>query len=188
MITCIIPAAGTSSRMGAWKLLLPISGTPLIFHTIEALLGLDLPILVVTGYRAVELESMIRRSYPAVKFVRNSTYQLGMYSSVRSGLSCIDRGSDALILPADMPLITKKHIEHILERWNSKDVLRPRCEGIPGHPVLVSSLIAQASAAAPDLQSMQQLVQRYPIAYVETKDRAYISDADTPQEYRHLLS
>ncbi len=188
MISCIIPAAGTSSRMGAWKILLPLQGIPIIFHSIEALLPLDVPITVVTGYRGIQLESIIRSEYPQVQLVRNSDYELGMYGSVCRGLAGISVDSDALILPADMPLLTADHIRPLISLWNAKQVLRPACEGKPGHPVLISAQVVRRALEQPGLDSMHQLIGEYTISYFETDDPAYITDADTPEAYRHLRS
>lgn len=57
----VLAAAGLSSRMGDFKPLLPFEDTTIAFHVTSMLrrLGAD-PVIVVTGYRAEELEDHLK--------------------------------------------------------------------------------------------------------------------------------
>ncbi len=188
MITGIIPAAGDSRRMGAWKPMLPVDGIPMISRAVNALLPLSIPVIVVTGYRGDELEAYLRGSFPEVACIRNRAYHEGMLTSVKTGLSCLDEESDALILPADLPLISSKHILPLLDIWkhSSAEVLRPRSKEQPGHPVILSSAAVQYSLNTSGPESMQELLVPLSHEFAELSDQAYYLDADTPEEYRKL--
>ena len=189
MISCIIPAAGTSSRMEEWKLLLPLDGIPLIFHVIEALLPLQAPVCVVTGFRGSELQQRLSDAYPVLTFTENPDFSLGMFSSLQRGLSRIEHGS-VLIQPADMPLVRSSHMRKITELWlkHPEGVLRPR-HGItkkPGHPVICDHRTVRHVLRQDPTGSMQQHIAGFAHRYLETEDPAWFTDIDTPKEYQRL--
>ena len=69
-IGAVVVAAGRTSRMGAFKPLLPFEDSTISLHIIQLLkqIGAD-PIVVVTGYRAAWLEEHL--AHTGVRFVRN---------------------------------------------------------------------------------------------------------------------
>ena len=80
----VLAAAGLSSRMGDFKPLLPFGDTTIAFHVTSMLrrLGAD-PVLVVTGYRAEELEDHLKGT--GACFVRNTRYRhTQMFDSSKS--------------------------------------------------------------------------------------------------------
>jgi len=190
MLSCVIPAAGTSSRMEEWKLLLPLDGTPLIFHVIKALLPLQAPVYVVTGFRGRELQQCLAEAYPSLMFADNPDFSLGMLSSLQRGLSQIEAGS-VLIQPADMPLVRSSHITELTELWsaNPQGVLRPRHRATkkPGHPVICDHRTVRHMLQQDPEGTMQQHIAGFPHRYLETEDPAWFTDIDTPGEYRRLI-
>lgn len=190
MISCIIPAAGVSKRMGSWKPMLPVEGRPMLFSVIDALLPMKLPITVVTGYRGDELSQIIKDAYPSVSTVHNPDFSKGMYSSVITGLSVCGASDDVLITPADMPLLRSPHVEALLSRWerSSADVIRPKRDGVPGHPVICSARVCAYALSHPNLRSMQEAAAKFSCEAFASNDDAYYTDADTPDEYRRLNS
>ncbi len=188
MISCIVPAAGLSKRMGRWKLLLPYEGTPMLFHVIEALLPLEVPIVLVTGYQGEELTEIVRAVYPSVEFAHNSGYKEGMYSSVRTGLAAISPSDDALIIPGDLPLLRYTHIQPLAALWEelSTDSIRPRSNTLFGHPVICSPKVTAYALANQDLRSMHEALEPFHQEFFNSDEHAYYRDADTPEEYRHL--
>ncbi len=92
-VSAVILAAGTSTRMGQAKQLLPLGGTTVLARTIDNVrsAGLD-EIVLVLGAAA----EAIRRQLPpslleGLKVVVNQAYRQGMASSLREGLSALDR-------------------------------------------------------------------------------------------------
>lgn len=60
----LVPAAGFSSRMGAFKPLLPIHGRPMIAWTLDGLFQAGVKkVVVVTGHHREELEDYLNRFY-----------------------------------------------------------------------------------------------------------------------------
>lgn len=103
----VLAAAGLSSRMGDLKLLLPFGDSTIAFHITSMLrrLGAD-PVIVVTGYRAEELEDHLKGT--GACFVRNTGYcYTQMFDSVKLGIQAALEGCDRImVMPMDLPAIT----------------------------------------------------------------------------------
>jgi molybdenum cofactor cytidylyltransferase len=81
----IILAAGSASRYGKPKQLLPWKGKPLIRHVALSALSAGLsPVIVVVGARANEIEHAI--SDLPVRIVNNSEWEAGLSSSIQVGI------------------------------------------------------------------------------------------------------
>ncbi len=190
MITGIIPAAGTSSRMGVWKPMLEVSGKPMIFHVIEALISVTSAVIIVTGYRGDELESVVAPQYPGIRFARNYGYQRGMFSSIQTGMRLLGDAEVFLIVHADMPLLRHTHIASLLSYWESltdaADVLRPYVDGVPGHPVVCRRSVAETALGEQAHASMEQVLSRHAVTLYHASDPAYTTDIDTPEAFLRL--
>ncbi|ACR70662.1 hypothetical protein NT01EI_3526 [Edwardsiella ictaluri 93-146] len=80
----IITAAGLSSRMGQWKMMLPYRGGTLLDASINNALGFCQQIILVVGYRADELLQRYG-NHPRIRTVVNPDYHRGLFSSVHCG-------------------------------------------------------------------------------------------------------
>ncbi len=54
-LDCVMPAAGLSSRMGDWKLMLPYQQYTILDASIENALSFCRRVILVVGYRGAEL-------------------------------------------------------------------------------------------------------------------------------------
>ena len=103
----VIPAAGLSSRMGAFKPLLPYADRTVI----EASVGSAMPYIctaaAVVGYRGGEVAQVLRERFPGrLTIVENPDYaSTDMLRSVRLGLRAMGECDAFFLLPADMPLV-----------------------------------------------------------------------------------
>lgn len=132
MAECIILAGGKSTRMGTNKLLLDYNGHPLIWYTIQSVLPFVSRIVVVTGRYDKELKAALKDQ--KVEFVYNKDYELGMFSSVLTGVK--ETKDDFLVLPGDCPFIKKETFEKILS--GTGDIRYPKCGDLEGHPLYIS--------------------------------------------------
>jgi molybdenum cofactor cytidylyltransferase len=117
----LLLAAGTSSRMGIPKQLLPVGSRPLLYGVLEQTLisRLDL-ITLVLGYKAPDIKRSLEaaRDHPKLKIIENTRYQEGISSSIRAGLLSVEDAYDhVMIILADMPLITAALINLLLDRY-----------------------------------------------------------------------
>ena len=132
MAECIVLAGGKSTRMGTNKLLLDYKGHPLIWYTIHSVLPFVSRVIVVTGRYDKEIREALKDEH--VTIVTNKNYELGMFSSVLTGVK--ETKEDFLVLPGDCPFISKETFKKIL---NGKgDIRYPMHQNQEGHPLYIS--------------------------------------------------
>ena len=119
----IILAAGFGKRMRPFsdhthKTLLEVGGRTVIQWIVDALVQNDVrELIVVTGYRAEELQSYIDRAYPelAIQYVHNSRYaQTNNICSMALALGATYIDSDVLIIECDLifePSVIRRLLE-----------------------------------------------------------------------------
>jgi molybdenum cofactor cytidylyltransferase len=192
MISAIILAAGTSSRMGRTKQLLKAGNSTLIRIVTENVLASSVDeVLVVTGYRHNEVSAAIN-DLP-VQIIFNPRYEEGQGTSLALGVRTIDVNTNIsafLVFMADQPLISASLINVLIEEFQKRScqVLRPVCDGLPGHPVIFSySLCAELKNLAGD-EGAQQVLKRLEgkVEYLPVKDEAAIFDIDTPENLKEF--
>jgi molybdenum cofactor cytidylyltransferase len=132
----ILLAAGRSSRMGAFKPLLPFGNKTVIECCIDYLRagGVD-EIVVVLGHRADD----IRQQVSQVKFALNPDPDSAMGASIAAGVRELPETAHAtLIALVDHPAIPPTVVSTLLESWKSgARLVIPTWQGRGGHPVLV---------------------------------------------------
>ncbi|GAC1344311.1 MAG: hypothetical protein NVSMB23_19070 [Myxococcales bacterium] len=114
-------AAGTSSRMGRNKLLVEIDGKSVVRRAADAAVAAGLsPILVVLGHEPARARAEL--SGLDCTLVLNPDYARGINTSLRAGIAAVpDVAGAALVLLADMPLVTADMIRALVDRWRSSD-------------------------------------------------------------------
>lgn len=190
---CIIPAAGTSSRMGEPKQLLPYRGKPLIIHGITAALGACEQVILVTGHDSDRVMDAVNSHITPADLARmtivyNSGYEHGMFSSIQCGLIS-STYEKSFILLADLPDMKRElfyQLWDIMEQEHT-EAARPRYGSIPGHPVLLTQHVMKTVLDLPVDASMQQALRGRSMSYIETADAGSITDIDTPDAYTHLI-
>lgn len=187
-ISAIILAAGSSTRMGLTnKLLLPISGTPMIECVIRAAVEQDFEkVIVVTGYDASGVQKVLA-PFP-VQIVYNSLYDTGMGSSLVAGIEAdleSDVCSDAyLIWPGDMPFIRRKTIQLICSMFDPESIIVPTFDSHRGHPVLFGARFREALLNIPSDKGARTILKNNSDSVIEcpVEDAAILRDVDTPED------
>ena len=139
-VAAVVLAAGRSSRMGAFKPLLPFDGRTLIGHVVAGLRAAGVTrIHVVTGFNAEALAPEIDRL--GVTRAHNADFDRGMLSSVQAGVASLPAETQAFLLaPVDVPLRA---------RLDDRAAPRRRVGGRRGRPLSRVSRRARPSAADP---------------------------------------
>ena len=114
----MILAAGSSSRMGAPKQAIQVHGMSLLRRAvIAALEGGCSPVVVVTGAHAET--SRCELNGLEVEEVFNPDWEIGMGSSIRAGISALERAAPdikgAVILVCDQPAVTVDHVSRLVQ-------------------------------------------------------------------------
>ncbi len=190
MIVAIVLAAGSASRMGRPKLLLPLEGRSLIRRSVEEALASAVDrVVVVTGASADLVESELA-GLP-VDLVFNPRHAEGMSTSLRAGIQSL--GPDvtaAVVLLADQPLVDRSVVDGLLQlhRRSRSPIVRARYAGTPGNPVLwdrdwFPMLLEQRG----DQGGRSILRDRTAeTAWLDVSDAGIGVDVDTPEAYEEL--
>lgn len=183
-IAAIILAAGTSSRMGTNKLLVPIDKTPMLNHVIDAALySQACRVLVVVGHDSGTVIQLC--SEYTTEVVHNVDYSSGMASSVRAGINALpaDIGA-ALIIPGDMPYITALELDRLIDahRAETSAICVPQYRGRRGNVLLwprpFFPALEKLSGDAGTLTLLPQFTDH--LRLVEFDSPAILMDCDTP--------
>jgi len=134
--TAILLAAGRSSRMGAFKPLLPFGNKTVIECCIDYLRagGVE-EIVVVVGHRAQD----IRRKLSGVTFAVNPDPGSEMGASIAAGIRELPETAQATFIAlVDHPAVPATVVSTLLRKWKSgARLVIPTWQSHGGHPVLV---------------------------------------------------
>lgn len=189
-IAAIILAAGYSSRMGAFKPLLPFGETTVLERSIALFRAAGIAdIRVVTGHRADDLLPLLARLQ--VRPLFNVHYAQGMFSSVLAAAASLEAENEAFfLLPVDFPLLRPESVDSLLRAWRRGEgrILYPTCHGRRGHPPLLAASYREAILAWPGHGGLRGLLQQYQedAMNIETGDEGILLDMDTPEDYARL--
>ena len=192
-LAAIILAAGYSSRMAAFKPLLPLGNSTVIETAISVFLQANISnITVVLGYRAEDLKSLLGRSH--VKWILNERYNEGMYSSVVSGVSGLYptnvKVKGFFLLPVDIPLIKNSTIKQITLAYSrfGSHIFYPTYLKQRGHPPLIPSDLFPEIMAWKKPGGLQSLLEQHEdlACEVEVQDEGILMDIDTPEDYSEI--
>jgi molybdenum cofactor cytidylyltransferase len=189
-LSAVVLAAGTSTRMGRAKQLLPLGGTTVLACTIEKVraAGLD-EIVLVLGASAEDIQQQLPPSLVAsLRIVINRAHGQGMASSLYEGLSHVDpRSCAALIVLGDQPLIDPETIHRIIDGYRGAraQIVIPSYQGNRGNPVLLDrSVFAEVMALKGDIGCRAIFSNHLDaILKVEVEDPGILLDIDSLDDY-----
>lgn len=187
LISALILAAGSSSRMGQPKALLPLQDKPAILHCLTPLLhGSVHEIIVILGGgnepAAAHLKDM------SVKIMYNTIPNSDMAKSVRLGLQAMaPQCGAALICLVDHPVVQPQTIKQIVNAAleQPEKIIIPTYEGRRGHPTLFPRQLLQETYQGLHLQA---IIQRHPerVVLLPVTDEGVVLEMDTPEEYQAI--
>jgi molybdenum cofactor cytidylyltransferase len=142
VISAVVLAAGSSTRMGRPKLLLPLAGRPIVQHVVDTALGAPVgEVVVVLGPDADAVRAAIEPD-GRLHFTVNERSLEGQSTSLRAGLETVQADADAaVILLADQPGVSPSALDAVLQA--AREALPPDAaaiqasySGTPAHPTL----------------------------------------------------
>jgi molybdenum cofactor cytidylyltransferase len=192
-LSAIILAAGTSSRMGQAKQLLPLGSSTVLAQTLEhaRAAGVD-EVVLVLGSSAESIRHQLSPSLLAgVKVVVNPSYEQGMASSLRAGLSALDpQSAAALIILGDQPFTPPQTLDRIIQAYRDSGapIVIPTWQGTRGNPVLLDrSVFSEAMALEGDVGCRAIFGKHLEeILNVEVEDKGVLLDIDDHEDYERL--
>ena len=185
-IGAVVAAAGLSSRMGAFKPLLPFDGVTVIERCVANLRAAGASeIVVVTGHRAEALTAHLRD----VTLVHNAAYaETQMFDSLCLGLRALSADCDVILLtPGDVPLVKPETVRALLK--TKAGFACPVCAGRKGHPVALDGKYRDALLRYSGDGGLRGAVAALgiPVTEVEVADAGMPLDLDTPADYQAAL-
>jgi molybdenum cofactor cytidylyltransferase len=190
-ISGLILAAGTSSRMGQPKQLLPFRGTILldwVMAQAEAASALN-EVIVVLGRAADEIQPRLRST--RAKVIVNPVFTEGCSGSYKAGMATIDPRAEAvMVLLGDQPGVESAVIDQVAEDWRTKagTIALTSYRGRRGHPmVFARELFDQLRQLSCDKAAWKILDAHPDWVRDVAVDYAFPDDVDTRQDYEALL-
>jgi CTP:molybdopterin cytidylyltransferase MocA/HD superfamily phosphohydrolase YqeK len=193
-VTAIILCAGYSSRMNAFKPLMPLGEITALERAVRAFYTAGIEdIRVVAGYRASDI--LTRLKHLDVQWIINENYDKGMFSSAVAGIKTLGPDRDAFfILPADIPLVRPHTVKDLLnafeKRKNHPCILYPSFQGTSGHPPLIDSAYIKELLCWNSEGGLRAFLAQYEddAENVDVPDMCILLDMDTPSDYKKLLN
>ena len=185
----VLLAAGPSSRMGENKLLLRLDGETVLRRAAGRALaaGLD-PVIVVLGHEAERAVEELRGL--SCRTVVNPEFERGMNSSSRFGIAAVPAGpAAAVVLLADMPLVTAEMIAALVERYRGSGAPLVISEfgEVQAPPTLYDrSLFPEMSAPEGEGCGKRVIRRHRGDAEVLSWPAAALADLDRPEDYERI--
>jgi len=190
----VILAAGSSTRMGQDKALLPWHGGTFLSSAIRVLQPTTDLVIVVGGANAENLEPIVNAN--AAFLVRNPSPEEGQFSSLQRGLDeVLNRGRDAAIVTlVDRPAVSLETVQQLKNEFLKGDervwAVIPEYGGKHGHPIVIGREMIEVFLRAPAGKTARDLehANQNHIRYVPVTDPYVALNVDTPEDFEKLYS
>ena len=192
-IAALVLAAGRSRRMAPHNKLLVVdkTGKTMIARVVDNVLSsLARPVLVVTGHMAEQVETALGGR--PVQYVHAADYADGLSASLKAGIAALPADSSAaLVCLGDMPLVTGRMMDRLLEAYNPTEgrlIVLPTFRGKQGNPMLWDRRFFPEILEISGDSGARFLVGKYAefVAEVEVADDAVLRDFDTTESLTTL--
>ena len=188
-VAAIVLAAGASTRMGRNKLLLEIEGETLVRRAVRAAGGAGLDrVVVVLGHDEARVRAQLD-GLPCETVV-NPDHARGAGTSVHAGVRHVVADADAaVIVLADMPLVTAAMIAALAERYRATraPVVFSRYGDVQAPPTLYGrALFAELLAIDDDRGGKQVVLRHRGEAETVIWPESALHDVDSPADYDRI--
>lgn len=189
----VILAAGYSSRMQAFKPLLPVGDMTAIERSIAALKGTGVRnIAVVTGHNRESLLPVISKADNIIE-AYNEDYAKGMFSSIKTGLAAVrENFADAkgvFLMPVDCPLISSNVLGTLINSIDTAGFFHvPVFEGKKGHPLMIPTSYIDEICGYDGSGGLKAITDKYwdRMIRVPVSEEGCLLDMDTPAGYEEI--
>lgn len=187
----ILLAAGSSSRLGQPKQLLPWGEKTLIEHQLNTLAETGEPVILVLGANAGQIRSSIQKT--GAKIVVNHLWESGMASSIACGIMTLQNyypdANGTLIALVDQPLVPLSHYMALLNTFqegNRQIIASTSQEGWLGVPVIFDQCYFGELKNLQGEKGAKTLIQKYATQIKALECNAIIKDIDTWETYLEI--
>lgn len=192
MTGVLVLAAGSSSRMGRPKQLLPYGSSTLLRHATETALATGFgPVLVVLGAGAEQCRGTLDGL--DVRTVVNAAWAEGMGTSIATGLAELERIAPqldgVLILLHDQPAIPAGRLVELVAARQAADlIVASRYDGVTGVPAWFRRELFEELRRLDGRQGARRLIDAHASRMRPFDLPEAALDLDTPDDYQRLGS
>ena len=192
VVAGVVLAAGSSSRMGRPKALLPVGDTTFVQRIVGVAASAGLaPVRVVVGGHGPLIEEACPELAPLL--VVNPDPSRGQLSSLQAALGALDAEplSGVAVFLVDHPLVRRQTVVELIGAFGAtrSGIVVPAFGGRRGHPVVFGRRMFPALLAAPLERGARAVLESHPEEILElpVEDGGVLADIDTPAElHRHI--
>jgi molybdenum cofactor cytidylyltransferase len=188
-VTGLVLAAGSSSRLGQPKQLLPFRGTTLLDATLDVARACRFDQLLVTvGGAAAEVRDRV--DFTGVEVVANIAFSSGCSSSISAAIESVDERSAGLVLLlGDQPNVSPAAARRLVRRAGRSPLGVCRYSDGRGHPFWVHRDVFDELRSLHGDKAVWKLLEsgRHDVTEVEIAGSIPL-DVDTWDDYNDLLA
>ena len=188
-VAAIVLAAGGSARMGRNKLLFPLSGETVLRRAVRRATAAGFePVVIVLGHEAGQAQAELDGL--ACRTVVNPDWEHGINRSLRTGLATLPAETTAaVVMLADMPLVTTEMLRTLVERWRdgTAPLVISDYEGVNAPPMLYGRPLLPELLAMEGEGCGKQVVRRHREEAASVAwPAAALADLDVPEDYERV--
>lgn len=189
-VAAVVLAAGSATRLGGGKQLLPLAGRPLLGHVLDTARHAALePLLLVLGAAADEVRRQVDLAGWTV--VENPAHLDGQSTSVRAAVSALPEDVEAVVfLLGDQPEVDPDVVRRLVARYRSGSapIVQPRYAEGRGNPVLIARPLFPDLLALQGDEGARPLLRRHAdlVDLLDAGDLSRPDDVDTPDDYARV--
>jgi molybdenum cofactor cytidylyltransferase len=192
-IPVLLLAAGSSTRMGQAKQLLPWGNSTLIEHQISVLQKAGNTLNVVLGFNSDRIIPVIEKFHSNI-FI-NHSWEKGMGESISLGISNIismfPKAEGVLITLLDQPFVTDSYLKNMMETFQPgfrQILVSQSTSGWRGVPVVFDKCYFKELAKLSNDEGAKKIIQKYEDKVIILDGGEMLEDIDTPQSYKLMLN
>lgn len=179
----IVLAAGHARRFGSDKLMAGFRSKPLLHHALTAARAAPVEAVALVCRERLDLGPFDEP--PPVDQVVVASEALA--DSLRAGLQAVGDVDGAFVFLGDMPLVPHAMAEALARALQDSFAALPRCNGAPGHPVLLSRrAFGAVTALTGDAGAGRLLKSRADVVHLDTDDDGVLLDIDCAEDLARL--
>ncbi len=183
----LILAAGGSSRLGQAKQLVEYQQQPLIQHIEQKLIACCDQVYVVLGSRYQQIKASVSKA----QVIHHPNWRLGMGSSIRVGIGCIEKDCDGVLLAlCDQPMIESAHYHQLIQSHSAspEKIITTSFQQTTGVPAIFPACYFAALKSLSNERGAQALIQQNLENSIQVECHAAAFDIDTEDNLANLLN
>lgn len=192
MTVCLLLAAGSSSRMGKPKMLLPFNGKTLLQHTLDEIRKIrDCKTVVVTGCYHLLLKEILQQQH--IDFIQNENWEEGMASSIQKGIQYLNHhypeADSVIITVCDQPYLSSSLLQQLVtvQKQTGKGIVASAYNNTTGTPVLFDKKYFKKLVMLSGQYGAKKMVQQFLHDTATVAFELGAVDIDTEEDYNTLL-